>query len=79
MADIAIYPRRIGPIGLDGDDGEAMVSNEFSGDRGARPIEFGRSMSRLAEKHNLSVAEAGEVFSEMLGPLARGQGLALAG
>jgi hypothetical protein len=74
MADIPIDPRRIRPIGLDGDNGEAVVPNEFPGDGGARPIELGRSMGRLAEKHNLSVAEAGEAFSEMISPLGRGAG-----
>ena len=57
MADIAVDARRVGPIRLDRDDVEAVRCDQLLRDRGARPVEFGSAVRRLAEQHDFGVAE----------------------
>ena len=66
VADIAVDPRRIGPVSLDRDDGKAMMLDQPARDRRTRGVEFGGAMRRLAQQHDLRVAEAVEKFAERL-------------
>jgi hypothetical protein len=61
---IAVHHRGVGPVGLDGHDGEAVRSNEMTGDGGSRPVELGGAVAGLAEQHNPLVGEAVEEPSE---------------
>ncbi len=64
MTDIAVDARRIGPIRLDRDDVEPVRGDQPFRDRGARPVEFGGAVRRLAEQHHPGVAEPVEKGAE---------------
>ena len=78
VADIAVDPRRIGPIGLDRDDIEAVIDDQPLRDRGARPVEFRGAVRRLAEQHHAGIAEPIEEPAERLAVFRRRQWLAVA-
>ena len=64
MAHVSVDARRIGPIGLDRDDGEAVLLDQAPRDRGAGAIEFRGAVGRLAEEHHLGIGEAIEHRAE---------------
>ena len=63
---MAVDRQRIGPVGLDRDDAEAVLFYQAPGDRGARAIELRRTVARLAEQHDAAVGEAVECIDEPL-------------
>ena len=78
MAHVGVDARRVGPIGLDRDDREAVPLDQAARDRRAGAIEFGGAVGRFAEQHHLGVGEAVEESAEILGALGRGHRLAKA-
>ena len=64
MAHIAVHDRRVRPVGLDGDDGEAVLLDQAPRDGGTRAIELGRAMAGFAEQDNAAVGEAIEQAAE---------------
>src|SRR5439155_21998836 len=67
VTDVTVDPRRIGPVGLDRDDGEAMIDDQALRDRGAGTVELRGAVRRLAEQHDPRVAEPVEKSAECLG------------
>ena len=73
VPDIAVDTRRIGPVGLDRDDGEAVLLDQSTGDRRSGPVELGRAVGRLAEEYDIGIAEAVEEGAKLLRSLRRRQ------
>ena len=78
MADIAVDPRGIGPVGLDRDDVEAVIDDQALCDRGAGTVEFRSAVRRLAEQHHLGVTKAVEKRAEFVSALRRRKPLCMA-
>src|SRR5262249_41911154 len=64
MAHVAVDGERVGPIGLDGDEAEAVPLDQPAGDGGASAVEFRRAVARLAEQHQPAVGIAVELGGE---------------
>jgi len=55
---VAVDPVRVRPVGLHGDDVEAVVFDQVLGDARPRVVEFRRAVRRLAEQHHAAVGKA---------------------
>ena len=75
VAHVSVDAGRVRPIGLGGNDAEAMVQNQMAGDRGAGAIKFACSVRRFAQKNHSGIAIAVERSAEFLRPFGRRQGL----
>ena len=64
VAHVAVDRGRVGPVGLDGDDGEAVLLDQPARDRRAGAVELRRAVARLAEQHDAAVGEAVEQLPE---------------
>ena len=64
MADEAIDIGRVGPVGLDRDDVEAVSLDQPARDRGAGAVEFAGAVARLAEQDDPRLAEPVERAGE---------------
>ena len=58
MPDVAIDPRRIGPICLDCHDIESVPFDQPAGDLRPGAVELRGAMGRLAQQHDASLGEA---------------------
>ena len=58
MPDVAIDPRRIGPVCLDCHDIESMPLDQPAGDLRPGAVELRGAVGRLAQQHDASIAEA---------------------
>jgi hypothetical protein len=76
VAHVAVDPRGVRPIRLDGDDVEPVLLDQAPRNRGAGPVELRRAMSRLAEEEELRIRKTIEKLAEILRPVRRRQGLA---
>ena len=61
---ITIDRRCIRPVGLDGNDREAVFLDQAPRDRGARTVKFRGAMARLAEQHDARMREPVEQAAE---------------
>jgi hypothetical protein len=67
VANIAINPRRVGPIRLDCHDSEAVPLNQPPRDRRPGPVEFRSAVRCFSEQHNAGLGEAVEEGAEPRG------------
>ena len=58
VADIAVDRRRIGPVRLDSHDGEAVMLDQMTRNRGTGAIEFSRAVARFTEQHHTPIGPA---------------------
>ena len=64
MAHIPVDPGGIRPVGFHRHDVEPEMLDEMAGNRRPRPVELAAAMGRLAQKHQIGIAEAGEGFPQ---------------
>lgn len=48
----------VGPVGFDGDNGEAVMLDQMSGDGGAGAVEIVGAVAGFADQYDLGVGEA---------------------
>ena len=76
-ANISVNARGVGPVRLDGDEGEAVLADKPLGDGGACAIEFRGPVGGFSEEHNAGLSEPIKEQGKLIRSLGRGKPLAM--
>ena len=69
MPDVVIDASRVGPVALNGDEGESVVLNQRAGDPLAHAIKFRSPMRCLAEQHYARIPDSLQHRAELDGSM----------